>query len=107
MKRLSQRYLVATVAFTVAAIWTGLSVIGAFDCLIAFTLAYAIAGFVLRGNARLDRERSRDSRHSRGHLRDDAYGRHRASSPRPARVVYDLDRPGPDNEWARAVDGGW
>jgi hypothetical protein len=124
MKRVSQRYLVATVAFTVAAIWTGVNIIGAFECLIVFTVVSATSGFVFRDNARLDGHRSRDSRRSRAQnvrdhpgrelsrersasLREDAGGRQSASSPRSTRVVYDLDRSASDDEWARAADGAW
>jgi hypothetical protein len=125
MKELSQRYLVASVAFVVAAIWTGLSVTSAFECLIAFTFVYAIAGAAQRGKARIDGDRGGDSSRSRSRrsharpprfepsrersasLRDDPYDRPRESSRRSGHVVYDLDRHSAEDDWARVADSAW
>jgi hypothetical protein len=124
MKRLSQRFVLAAVAFSSAAIWQGLNLMSALECLIAFTLVYAIAGAAQDGRARLERQRGNDLRDSRsrssraGHRRleqprersaslPDVYDRPRRSSPRSGDALFDGGRQGSDDEWASAADGAW
>lgn len=51
MKRLSQRFVLAAVAFSSAAVWQGLHLVSALECLIAFAVVYAITGAAQDGHA--------------------------------------------------------
>lgn len=124
MKRLSQRYTIATIGFAIAAFWTGLSLTSAFECLFAFISVYTIAGALQRGETRVDDARVNDSRRSRSRrsrrhpprsrpprersafLRDNDYDRLREPPRRSEKAVYDLDRHGGEDEWAHVADGG-
>lgn len=124
MKRSSQRFVVAAVAFSSAAVWQGLNLLSALECLIAFTGVYAIAGALQGGRARLERQRgsgSRDtrSRSSRAARRrverprersaslPDVYDRPRRSALRSGEALFDGGRLGSSDEWASAADGAW
>jgi len=125
MKPFSQRYLLAMLAFALTAIRTGLSTVSALECLLVFTLVYAVAGAVQRGRARVagDRGSGLDHSHSRRarartrriespdrrsvSRRDDWYDAPRESSRRSASAVYDLDGRAGEDDWEYAADGGW
>ena len=125
MKRFSQRYVLATLAFLLAAIHASLSVTRALECLIAFTLVYALTGAVQRGRARVEGRRGNASHHSpsrRASVRPprfepvlerhlispdgDRY-RSRRSSQQSAGSVYDFDGRSAEDDWATAADGSW
>jgi hypothetical protein len=124
MKRLSQRFVLAAVAFSSAAVWQGLNVLSALECLIAFTVVYAIAGAMQDGRARLERQRgngsretrSRSSRAAHRHLErprerstslPDFYNRPLRSAPRSGEALFDGGQLGSSDEWASAADGAW
>ena len=124
MKRLSQRFVLAAVAFASAAVWQGLNLMSALECLIAFTVVYAIAGAAQDGRARLERQRQNVSRDSRSrssraaHRRveqprerstslPDVYDRSRRSALRSGEALFDGGRQGSDDEWASAAEGAW
>jgi hypothetical protein len=125
LKRLSQRYLLATLAFVLAAIYTGLGLLSGLECLIAFSFVYAIAGAAQRGMAQAVGDRGRDSSPSRsrrtrarpsrrepsrersGSRHVDVYDRPREPSRRPAGTVYDLDRHSVTDEWPQVADRVW
>jgi hypothetical protein len=124
MKRLSQRFVLAAVAFSSAAVWQGLNVLSALECLIAFTVVYAVAGAAQDGRARLEHQRRSDSRDSRSrssraaHRRvgpprerstslPDVYERPRRSALRSGEALFDGGRQGSDDEWASAAGGAW
>jgi hypothetical protein len=121
MKGLSQRFVLAAVAFSSAAVWQGLNVTSALECLLAFAVVYAIAGAVQGGRARLERQRGNGSRDARSrathrHLErprerstslPDVYDRPRRSAPRSGEAVFDGGRLGSSDEWASAADGAW
>jgi hypothetical protein len=124
MKRLSQRFVLAAVAFSSAAVWQGLDLVSALECLIAFALVYAIAGTMQDGRARLERSqrnRSRDLRSRRARTAHDgdeqrgerstslrnSYELPRRLSVRSGQGLFDGTRHASDDEWASAVDGTW
>jgi len=124
MKRLSQRFVLAAVAFSSAAVWQGLNLLSALECLIAFTVVYAIAGAVQDGRARLERQRGNDSRDTRSRSSrtarrrverprerstslPDVYDRPRRSALRSGEALFDGGRLGGNDEWASAADGAW
>ena len=123
MKRLSQRFALAAVAFSSAALWQGLHLVSALECLVAFTLVYAITGAAQTGHARLERRNGNRSRHSQergsrvGHRRPEQR-RQRSTSlrdtyelpyrpPHSGQRPYDGTRPGGDEGWASVADGTW
>lgn len=119
MKRLAQRFLIAAVAFSSAAVWNGLNLVGALECLIAFAIVYAVAGAMQGGRARLERRHPHEPRsRSRRPARDrpkpppersswtpDSERRRRSTlrSPDP---LFDRALHG-GNDWAGAADRGW
>ena len=123
MKRLSQRFVLAAVAFSSAAVWQGLNLLSALECLIAFTIVYAIAGAVQGGRARLERQRGNGSRDSRSRSSRaarrverprerstslaDVYDPPRRSALRSGEALFDGGRLGSSDEWASAADGAW
>jgi len=124
MKRLSQRFVLAAVAFSSAAVWQGLNLVSALECLIAFALVYAITGAAQDGQARLERHKRNSSRHSRSRSSGAAHrrleqGREQSASLRhtyelPRRPslrsgqgLFDGTRQGSDEGWASAADGTW
>jgi hypothetical protein len=125
VKRFSQRYLLATLAFLLAAIHASLGVKSALECLIAFTLVYALTGAVQRAGARIEGRRrgaSRRprSRHSTARLtrfepvldphvarRDDDRYPPRGSSRQSARAVYDVDEYDVEDDWAKTASDVW
>jgi hypothetical protein len=124
MKRLSQRFVLAAVAFSSAAVWQGLNLLSALECLIAFTVVYAIAGAMQNGRARLERQRGHGSRETRSRSPrearrrverprerstslPDVYDRPRKSALRSGEALFDDGRLGSSDEWASAADGAW
>lgn len=124
MKRLSQRFVLAAVAFSSAAVWQGLHLVSALECLIAFALVYAITGAAQDGRARLERNERASSRHSRergarvAHRRPeqrherspslrDTYELPYRPSLHSGQGLFDGTREGSDEGWASAADGGW
>jgi len=108
MKRLSQRFVLAAVAFSSAAVWQGLNLLSALECLIAFTVVYAIAGAVQDGRARLERQRGNDSRDTRS--RSSRTARRRVERPRERSTslpdVYDRPRRSALRSGEALFDGG-
>jgi hypothetical protein len=124
MKRLSQRFVLAAVAFSAAAVWRGLHLVSALECLIAFALVYAITGVAQDGHARLERNKRNSSRHSRergsgvAHRRPKRWGEQSTSlrdtyeppyrpSLHTGQGLFDGTRQGNDEGWASAADGTW
>jgi hypothetical protein len=116
MKRLSQRFVLAVVAFLSAAAWKGLGLVSALECLLVFAVVYAITGAVLDGRDRLERRRMNSSRSSRSRNSDaahrgseqpvslrESYELSRRPSPYPGQGLFD----GGDEGWARAADRSW
>jgi hypothetical protein len=109
VKRVVQRYLIASVAFAAAAAWFGVSLVSGFVCLLASVGVSLAVGVVQRrqlvagsGRAR----RTDTSRARRRPLRANVK-RERRSRPRPAprRVLYDDEAQGGD--WPQLADYGW
>jgi hypothetical protein len=70
LKRVVQRYLLATIAFLVALVWTGLDITAALECLVVFSAVYLAAAAVQQRtthtrNARRRRPRRRVPRSGR------------------------------------------
>ena len=124
MKRLSQRLVLAAVAFSSAAVWQGLHLVSALECLIAFAVVYAITGAAQDGHARLERRNGNSSRHSRerssqvAHRRaeqrrrplttlQETYEVQHRPSLFSAQRLFDGTRHGRDEGWASAADGTW
>jgi hypothetical protein len=124
MKRLSQRFVFAAVAFSAAAMWQGLHLVSALECLIAFAVVYAITGAAQNGHARLERHNRNSSRHSRergprvAHRRPelrreqltslrDTYELPYRPSLHTGQGLFDGTRQGSDEGWASAADGTW
>jgi hypothetical protein len=124
MKRLSQRFILAAVAFSAAAVWQGLDLVSALECLIAFALVYAITSIAQDGHARLERHKRDDSRHSRergprsGHRRPERLRAQSSTLRDTYEVPYrpslhrgqgltDGTRQGNDEGWASAAEGTW
>ena len=120
MKRLSQRFVLAAVAFSAAAVWQGLNLVGALECLIAFASVYAVTGAALDGHARLERSKRNSPRHSRergarvAHRRPEQRREQSTSlrdtyepSLRSVRGLFDGTRQGSDEGWASAAEGTW
>ena len=124
MKRLSQRFVLAAVAFSAAAVWQGLHLVSAFECLIAFAVVYAITGAVQDGHARLERNRRNSSRHTRERgprvahrcperWREpstsfrDTYELPYRPSLHSGQGLFDGTRQGSEEGWASAADGIW
>jgi hypothetical protein len=124
MKRLLQRFVLAAVAFSAAAVWQSLNLVSALECLIAFAVVYAVMGAAQDGHARLERHRRTSSRHSRergSHVANRRPDRWREQStslrdtyepPYPLSLhtgqgLFDGTRQGDDEGWANAADGTW
>jgi hypothetical protein len=124
MKRLSQRFGFAAAAFSSAAVWQGLHLVSALECLIAFAVVYAITGAAQDGHARLERNSRNGSRHSRerdsrvAHRRPeqrreqstslrDTYELPYRPSLHSGQGLFDGTRQGSDEGWASAADGTW
>ena len=124
MKRLSQRFALAAVAFSSAAVWQNLNLVSALECLIAFAAVYAITGAAQDGHARLERHTRNSLRHSRergsrvAHRRPEQLREQSTSlrvtyelpyrpSLRSGQGLFDGTRQGSDEGWASAADGTW
>ena len=101
MKRLLQRFVLAAVAFSAAAVWQGLHLVSALECLIAFAVVYAITGAAQDGHARLERHNRQSSRHSRE--RGPRVAHRRAEQRREQSTSLGDTYEG----WASAADGTW
>jgi hypothetical protein len=123
MKRLSQRFALAAVAFSSAALWQGLHLLSALAYLIVFTVAYAITGAAQNRHARLERRDGHSSRHSQERHSRVARRRpvQRSARSTSLRNTYELPYPplhsgkrpydgtrqGGDEGWASVADGTW
>jgi hypothetical protein len=108
-----RRYLIATIVFAVATVWTGVALFSALECLLAFVLASALVGVGQR--RRLVAERGRARRHAIGR----SHGRHAdlfdggersyaggaVLRARPSRALYDGDAERGD--WPLLAERHW
>jgi hypothetical protein len=79
MRRFLQRNLTAALVFAVAALWLGLGLVSAFECLLMFGLASTLVGVIQRrqGLAKPAKARASNKKRSRS-----AHSRRSAQSPR-------------------------
>lgn len=110
MVRVGQRYLIGAVAFAVAAVWTGVSLVGGFECLLVFGLASLVVAAIQRRHD-LDARRSRRPTRARvrrarpGQSRVRRLRHDRGSLPPPAPPWPYDDRETTD--WRRSARSGW
>ena len=108
MKRVTQRYLVASGGFAVAAWLSGVGLVSGFACLLAFALTAFVVGVVQRRQQVVESGRARRSGSGRSHRqprvvdkRDSPRSTHRS---RPSRVLNDVAEVG---ERPQLADYGW
>lgn len=111
MGRVVQRYLIAAIAFAVAALATGVGLVSAFECLLVFVLASLGVAVVQARSVAAERRASRSVR-GRSHDRRAAGGReqrgrheHAVSPSRARRQPYDDDAD--SGEWPRLAEPHW
>jgi hypothetical protein len=89
-----QRYLIAAIAFAAAAVWTGLGLASAFECLLVFLIAVLVVAALQRRSDVAARRAGRPVRSRSG-------GRGvRPSRARPRREDDELE----SREWARPAE---
>ena len=102
MVRVGQRYVIAAVAFALAALWTGVGLVAGFECLLAFAVVALVVAAVQRRNdvaartARRARPGGRQPRRTRGAQSTSAW----PARPRP----FDDDA---SDDWLRAARSDW
>ena len=111
MKLVVERYLAAGFAFVVAAVWAGVGLVSAFECLLAFALASLVVGVVQRRrvveSSRGGRAGARRPGERRARPGDpaDETRRHSRDGARPSRALYDDEVAG--DEWPRLAERRW
>lgn len=113
MKSIVQRYMIATAVFAVAAVWTGVALVNALQCLLSFALASALVRAVQRRRLVAERGRARRSASGRSHGRqprlyepdERPYARESVSPARPWKALNDGDAEGDD--WPLLVERHW
>jgi hypothetical protein len=108
-----RRYLIATIVFASAALWTGVAFVGVLECLLAFVCASGLVGVVQR--RRLVAERGQSHRRAGGRVqgrrpaRSAAGERSQAGGPvsraRASRALYDGDAKAGD--WPALAERHW
>ena len=99
LTRVSQRYGIAAVAFATAAIWLGIGLTSAFECLLVFTLAYGGTAVVQQRREAVRRQEERGRRSRRAPA---------ARTRRPDPVVWDdeAEELTESRDWP-SLAGGW
>lgn len=113
MKRMMQRYLIASGVFAVAALFFGVELLRGFECLLAFALTSLIAGLVQRRQLvsergrvrRSDAGRSRRRRPRAVDKRDRRDSERPSRGSRPPRVLPDDEAA--HGDWPQLTDYGW
>jgi hypothetical protein len=114
LKRLVQRYLIAAVGFVVAALWLGVGLPSALECLLAFLLTLLVVTVVQR-RQRVVARGGHVHRPASGHRHarrpetagpgDRRYPRRSRSRSGPSRPLYDDEAAGGD--WPRLPERHW
>jgi len=110
---LLQRYLIAAIAFAMAAVWLGVGLVKGLECLLAFLLASLIVAVVQRRQAVIGRRDTRRATISEAKIHRpqaaDARERRRTTRsdppPWPSRSLYD-DEANSGN-WSRPLEHHW
>jgi hypothetical protein len=89
VKALVQRYLIATLGFAAAAVWLGVGLTRALECLLVFLLTSLVAGVRQRRQLVIERGHKRGRRRAVPEVRDRRQSRHSGSHSRPSRALYD------------------
>ena len=111
MRSIVQRHLIATAVFAAAAVWTGVALVSALECLLSFVLVSVLVRAVQRRRLVAERGRARRSAAGRSHGRRpgmfEAEERPSAggsvSRAKPSRVLYDAER----GDWPLLAERQW
>jgi hypothetical protein len=106
--RAGQRYLVGAVAFAAAALWLGVGLVGAFECLLVFGLAMLVVA-ALQRREEVNARRARRTSGARARRPASSRGRRpRRSTPERAAPAWPA-RPHDEqsDDWRRAARADW